>query len=281
MAPRTLAGIHEISWPQISDAEGKFFAGRISPVFIGFSDDFSFPLRRGTGIAKWVAAMNAIAELNPSAGCGPALSSDWVDAHADYLFRFAVGQVRNAGIAEDLVQETFLGAVKSIGKFSGQSSERTWLVGILRHKIYDHLRRACRERAVRVEAPASADRSEAWEESVLWLHKVVAECHSPSRRMEMKEFHEALELALGKLPPRLAQVFQLYEIEEQPNREVCKRLQISESNLWVMLHRARKHLRQHLSGWWNSDRQQNEEPSESEEHVENLSNRERQRRRAA
>jgi len=181
-----------------------------------------------------------------------ALTSDWVDTHADYLFNFAIGQVRDTGTAEDLVQETFLAAVKAQGTFSGQSSERTWLVGILRHKIYDHLRRTCRERAVRQE---SADPSEegSWEHSMLWLHDVAAESQLPSRRIELGEFRQNLELAMGKLPPRIAQVFQLYEIEERPNHEVCAQMKISESNLWVMLHRARKQLRQHLAGWWNGD----------------------------
>jgi RNA polymerase sigma factor (sigma-70 family) len=72
----------------------------------------------------------------------------------------------------------------------------------------------------------------------------------PSRRMELGEFREALETALGKLPPRIAQVFQMYAMEERPNREVCDKLNISENNLWVMLHRARKQLRQELMGWW-------------------------------
>src|SRR6266566_8278718 len=76
----------------------------------------------------------------------------WVDAHGDYLFNFAVGQIRDPSVAEDLVQETFLAAFKSRARFAGNSSERTWLVGILRHKIYDHLRHACREREVRVDS---------------------------------------------------------------------------------------------------------------------------------
>ena len=179
----------------------------------------------------------------------PSLGSDWVDAHADYLFNFAVGQVRDVSVAEDLVQETFLAAVKAQNSFGGKSSARTWLVGILRHKIYDHLRKACRERAVRHD-PMPMDEAESWEESTLWLHDVAAESQLPSRRMELDEFRANLELALGKLPPRIAQVFQLYEIEERPNREVCAQMNISESNLWVMLHRARKQLREQLGGWW-------------------------------
>jgi RNA polymerase sigma-70 factor (TIGR02943 family) len=182
----------------------------------------------------------------------PACREDWVDAHADYLFNFAVGQVRSADTAEEIVQETFLAAVKGRDTFSGQSSERTWLIGILRHKIYDHLRKTCRERTFRADLSTTAE-PEDWEDSVMWLHDVAAESQSPSRRIELGEFRENLEIALGKLPPRVAQVFQLYEVEERPNQEVCARMNISESNLWVMLHRARKQLREHLQGWWSGE----------------------------
>ena len=181
------------------------------------------------------------------------LTADWVEAHADYLFNFAIGQVRDQNIAEDLVQETFLAAVKSQDRFSGRSSERTWLVSILRHKIYDQLRKTCRERAVRVEPLPSHEDGEAFDESMLWIHQVAAETTSPSKRIELAEFRLHLERAMGKLPPRIAQVFQLYSIEERPNHEVCEQLNISESNLWVMLHRARKQLRTELDSWWQAE----------------------------
>ena len=176
-------------------------------------------------------------------------SFEWLETHADYLFNLAVGQVRNETAAEDLVQETFLAALKARDTFRGQSSDRTWLVGILRHKIYDHLRRVSRERLVHSDKSSSRPDQEAWDESVLWVHEVAAECLEPSRRMELAEFRQALETALGKLPPRIAQVFQLYAVEERSNHEVCDRLGISENNLWVMLHRARKQLRTELADW--------------------------------
>jgi RNA polymerase sigma-70 factor, ECF subfamily len=179
---------------------------------------------------------------------------DWLSAHGDYMFNLAVGQVRDPLVAEDLVQETFLAALKARERFSGRSSDRTWLVGILRHKIYDHLRRVCRERPARTEPTVARPDQEAWDNSVLWAHEVAAECTEPSRRMELAEFRDALEIALGKLPTRIAQVFQLYEVEERPNREVCARLNISENNLWVMLHRARKQLQQELGEWWHGAR---------------------------
>jgi RNA polymerase sigma-70 factor (ECF subfamily) len=183
---------------------------------------------------------------------------DWVEAHGDYLFNFAIGQVRDASVAEDVVQDTFLAAFKACDRFAGQSSERTWLVGILRHKICDHLRRTCRERAARADVPPSTADDEGSDHAVMWLHDMAAECQSPRRRLELEEFRANLELAIGKLPPRVAQVFQLYEIEERPNSEVCRRLNISESNLWVMLHRARKQLRGHLAAWWNGVPERNQ-----------------------
>ncbi|MEW6160511.1 MAG: sigma-70 family RNA polymerase sigma factor [Verrucomicrobiota bacterium] len=174
----------------------------------------------------------------------------WFERHADYLFHYAAGQVRDRVVAEDLVQETFLAALRNCARFSGHSSERTWLVGILRHKIYDHLRRHSRERSFCCDAlPIRADQENS-DEAMVWAYDIAEECAGPSRRMELAEFRQNLEMALGKLPPRLAQVFQLYEIEERPNSEVCAALQISETNLWVMLHRARKQLRDHLSNWW-------------------------------
>ncbi len=193
--------------------------------------------------------MNAIAKTSQDTDDKSALSSDWVEVHADYLFNFALGQVRDPDLAKDLVQDTFLVAVKAPANFRGKSSERTWLTGILRHKICDHLRKACRERAARVEPMPGSDTADC-ENSVLWLHDIAADCQSPCRRMELGEFRDNLTFALGKLPPRIAQVFQLYEVEECSNREVCERLNITESNLWVMLHRGRKQLRDQLGGWW-------------------------------
>jgi RNA polymerase sigma-70 factor (ECF subfamily) len=87
---------------------------------------------------------------------------------------------------------------------------------------------------------------------MLWLHEVAADCRSPHRHLELEQFRANLELALGKLPPRFAQVFQLYDVEERPSADIRQQLNLSESNLWVILHRARKQLRGHLAGWHTS-----------------------------
>jgi RNA polymerase sigma-70 factor (TIGR02943 family) len=230
-------------------AQSKLYHSLKYSWITGVFPDFPNTPFRGTLIAIRAIAMDTTAETRPNAKSGFRPPSAWVDDHADYLFNFAIGQMHDTHTAEDLVQETFLAALKSLGNFSGRSSDRTWLVGILRHKICDHLRRACRERAMRCEPMLFPTRQD-WDESVSWVHQVAAESQSPSKRIELAEFRQHLERAIGTLPPRIAQVFQLYEIEERSNQEVCAQLNISESNLWVMLHRARKQLRAHLSAWW-------------------------------
>lgn len=242
-------------------SRGHGFVGRRVPSEVGVrklhfpqeSVNCDGPKLRGTAVAVRNFTMNTTAPVSEKIGTIATTPEDWVSAHGDYLFNFAIGQLRDAGVAEDLVQETFLAAFKARDRFGGNSSERTWLVGILRHKICDYLRQTCRERAVRADVSATDENGEAWEDAAMWLHDVATECARPSRRLELAEFRVNLETALGTLPPRIAQVFQLYEIEERPNHEVCQRLNISESNLWVMLHRARKQLRARLGAWWNGE----------------------------
>jgi len=182
----------------------------------------------------------------------PALLSPaaWVELHGDYLYNFAIGQVRDPLVAQDLVQDTFLAALKARERFSGNSSERTWLVSILRHKIMDHLRMQYRRPTIALDVGGEASDGDAWGESMVWVHEVAADCLEPHRRLELDEFRESLQQALGRLPARLAQVFEMYEMNECSGREVCEAVQISEQNLWVMLHRARKQLREELASWW-------------------------------
>lgn len=177
------------------------------------------------------------------------IGDDWIEAHAGYLFRFAVGQVRDVDVAEDLVQDVLIAALKARDTFCGNSSVRTWLVAILRHKICDHLRRTCRERVYRHYWLPSKHGSDGFEETVLWLHEIAEECHTPVRQLQLNELRDEITTAIGTLPPRLAQVFQLYEVEGKPCREVCDEMKITENNLWVMLHRARERLKTELAGW--------------------------------
>lgn len=164
-----------------------------------------------------------------------------IERHRDYLYHNALGRLRNREQAEDAVQDSFLAALGGARKFAGQSSERTWLTGILKHKVCDQVRRACRDRCVfQSELLNDCDEFETWTES---------EDVDPSAELERKELRAAIQDAIARLPQRLAKAFSLYETEDWSGRDVCAALNISENNLWIMLHRARKELRGQLSMW--------------------------------
>jgi RNA polymerase sigma-70 factor (ECF subfamily) len=168
-----------------------------------------------------------------------------IGRHHNYLFYCALRRLRNHEQAQDAVQDSFLAALHAAERFRGNSSQRTWLTGILKHKVYSQVRRACRERAV-FEWRAASNREEFESED-----RFSGSCLSdPSTELERKELGAAIEQALAKLPPRLARVFSLYEIEDWSGREVCAVLKISQNNLWITLHRARKQLRGHLAQWY-------------------------------
>jgi len=172
----------------------------------------------------------------------------WVDEHGDCLFRYALVRVRKEEIAEDLVQETLLAAVRTHEKFGGRSSERSWLVGILKNKICDHFRKLGRETSFTDLEFFSDEHSDKFDGDNYWIHENGPTEWKPEGEDAMRraDFWQALQSALEKLPPRVAAVFTMREMDDVPSKEICATLNISEANLWVMLHRARMALRQDL-----------------------------------
>ncbi len=178
----------------------------------------------------------------------------WVDRYGDYLFRFALGRVRNSSVAEELVQETLLAALKSRERFAGKSSERSWLTGILKHKIIDHFRQSIREEPVEDIQAFDAEWENSFDAEGHWRAaegKAPADWgQSASSALQQKEFFGVLQRCLSKLPARIAAVFALRELEEQDTETICKSLDLSPTNVWVILHRARAQLRRCLEVNW-------------------------------
>jgi RNA polymerase sigma-70 factor (ECF subfamily) len=174
----------------------------------------------------------------------------WVDLHGDALFRFAMLRVRDRERAEELVQETFLAALRGRAGFEGTSSERTWLIAILRRKIVDHVRR----KAVQGTSLDMHDRAgtpEAWFDGKgKWKEPVPEWPSDPASLVTNSEFRRALDECLSKLPPALLEAFALREAEQMESAEVCKVLGITPTNLWTQLHRARMSLRKCLESNW-------------------------------
>ena len=180
----------------------------------------------------------------------------WLDDHGDYLFKYAVFRLRDDTAAEDAVQETFLAALKAYEKFEGRGSERTWLVGILKHKIVDHFRRAVREAPLGQETDEASDHREFFERADEWKGHwnndyAPTDWHAtPAELLERSDFWKVFTDCLSPLPQRTANAFAMREVDGHTSEEICEILSISVNNLWVMLHRARLQLRNCLEVNW-------------------------------
>lgn len=173
------------------------------------------------------------------------LGLNWLTEHGDALFAYAMTRVSDRAIAEDLVQETLLSAIKNVQQFQGASSPQTWLTGILRHKVIDHFRSA--SRLQQATENAAADKSEA----VLGRH--YAQKHwgaSPESAFIEREFWQVFDHCRQKLPAHLSRAFVLREMEDMATDEICEVLGIEPSNLAVRVHRARLLLRECLENKW-------------------------------
>ncbi len=180
-----------------------------------------------------------------------AFSAD-CEAHRGYLLRVAQLQLRDRDAAEDAVQETLLAALTAQASFSGKSTLKTWLTGILKHKIVDTIRRRQREPLVMASLEEETDlddfdplfkRNGAWETPP-------ADWGDPVAALDRRQFFDIMDFCLEKLPPNTGRVFMMREVMELESDEICKELRITANNLWVILYRARVSLRLCLEQHW-------------------------------
>ena len=174
----------------------------------------------------------------------------WVDLYGDALYGYALARLHDPSVAEELVQETFLAALAGLSHFQGRSSVRTWLTGILKHKIIDHLREKYREGLRQQVAPDGRTREGFFDEHGAWKHKPTRWSADPHRLVQQRQFMETLFACLAELSDRASRAFILREMEGLTTGELCKLLDISATNCWVILHRARMKLRRCLEINW-------------------------------
>lgn len=169
--------------------------------------------------------------------------------------RVAQLQLRDADLAEDVVQETLLAALAARDGFSGRSSVKTWLTGILKHKIVDAIRQKQRQPVVLAARDDETDLDEfdpLFKDNGAW-EAPPADWGDPENALSRREFLGVVDLCLERLPPNTARVFMMREVLELETEEICKELTITANNLWVILYRARMALRHCLEQNWFSD----------------------------
>jgi RNA polymerase sigma-70 factor (TIGR02943 family) len=180
----------------------------------------------------------------------------WVDRHGDALFRYAMMRLRDESLAEDIVQETLLAAIQSLKSFSGNCSERTWLTSILKHKIIDYFRKNSKQVQLTDEDTDLSGLDKFFEREDEWTNhwnpklKPVEWNETPEQVLERTEFRAVLHGCLSKLPVRIANVFTLREMDGLTSEEICEILNLSSSNFWVIMHRARMQLRACIEFKW-------------------------------
>jgi len=172
----------------------------------------------------------------------------WIDLYSDYLFNYTISRVNDREIAKDLVQDTFFAGLKSMQNFKGEASERTWLISILKRKIIDYYRKINSNKGkAEVRINYNTDENEGD-----WLEERVADSYEKNMEDTMvnSELEDAIYNCLGKLPEKQASVFKMKTILGYETEVICNELNITPSNLWVIIHRARVAMAECMGKNW-------------------------------
>ena len=172
----------------------------------------------------------------------------WVDKYSDYLFNFTIGRVNDRELAQDLISETFLAGLKSMKNFKGEATERTWLISILKRKIIDYYRKSNSKKGraeVKIQYNDDANEGDWLEENAPDRFDKTAE-----DMMENEELGIAILECMENLPEKQAKIFKMKTIDGFDTEAICNEFNITPSNLWVIIHRARTTLAQCLEKNW-------------------------------
>lgn len=181
-------------------------------------------------------------ELNPQL---------WVKNHGDYLYNFAYYRVNNKEVSEDVVQETFIAALKAQKSFRGESTELTWLLSILKRKVIDYFRKVSSGKERTVSDYTLPFQDEGMFEGHWLVNRLPKDWSTDAdSSLNQEEFQQILEVCLSLLPPKWRSVFVLKFMEELNSDEVCKEAGCTPSNFWVIIHRARLKLRECIENKW-------------------------------
>lgn len=175
----------------------------------------------------------------------------WFALYGTLLYQYALPRVNDIEIAEDLVQDTFLSALKGLDGFKGAASEKNWLFSILKNKIIDFYRKKATEQSVISMPDLQSAENDWFDEEGSWAeNKLPADWHAADNPTERKEIQQIINLCKDHLKSLQQNVFTLKYMEDVESEEICKVLKISPSNYWVLIHRARLQMRDCVEKYW-------------------------------
>ena len=176
------------------------------------------------------------------------MPDNWVTNYADALYAYCLCRVNDVQAAEDIVQNTFLSAWKARDTYNGAASEKNWLYAILKNKIIDHFRK----QANSVVSVSAGEENIYFDDAEHWTGETAPKDWgiNTEQPVETKEFYTFLEKCKQKLKEIQQSVFVMKYMEELDSEEICKVLDITPSNYWVLIHRAKLHLRKCLEKNW-------------------------------
>lgn len=175
----------------------------------------------------------------------------WLHLYGDLLYQYTLPRVNDSAVAEDLVQETFLSALKGIDGFKGEASEKNWLFTILKNKIIDHYRKKATEQSVMSKPDLQGSEEDWFNDEGRWNEKTKPKSwHTSDNPTERKEIQKIINICKDHLKTLQQHVFILKYLEDMDSNEICKVLNISSSNYWVLIHRARLQMRDCVEKFW-------------------------------
>ncbi len=181
---------------------------------------------------------------------------NWFELHADELFGWAFHKTSSKEMAEDLVQETFLSAVKGFKNFKGNSQPKTWLFAILNNKIIDYYRKRAKSSALEGKATEQKiiqktnsyfDSHQNWvvtRKEVAWEEE--------EHLLDNNEFNKILDLCVGKLPDNWRLAIVSKYLSDKPTDKICQEMDVTLSNYWQIVHRAKLMLKKCIDHNWKN-----------------------------
>ena len=177
----------------------------------------------------------------------PHFAIDWLEQHGDALYRYALLQCRDQALAEELVQETLLAGIEAYARFNQTSHIRSWLIGILKHKLLDHFRRQSKLSSL----PDDDDELQDYFDNSGHWQQPIAAMVSPDGDLQQRQFSAVLASCLDKLPWKMRQVFIASEVLAEESEKICQDLSISTTNLWKLRQRSMLQLRACIQKHWS------------------------------